>query len=355
MSFSATALNVSYYYIKPGRLPQEAIDLFDIVICGTSYYGRDGWVVPSPDLSFARQTDLNSTASNNIALKFMSNLHSQSNRCLFDVANDMGLYRRILDNGYTPSRASGLLASAIQQLQPNVFKSDGNLPLPAFPFRFPVTDISLLRLVYDMKCHLLYRAVMELFEQGCDRYPYMRDLYDNVISRLDMSDLHPTLVHLHNTLIGRFVTRINKYKERGIAINDIPDFADYKQSGVLERVDTLLDMTKGMSIFVRADYYYAVDDDDDAMEFDPNVFYDYDSDDSFGDGIGTSGMARAAAREAREEARISSLRETQIDLADWLQRHHPGLVGINMDTAAEAIMARVENQREMEEDELQGL
>ena len=330
--------------------------MFDIVICGTSYYGRDGWVVPSPDLSFARQTDLSSTASNNIALKFMSNLHSQSNRCLFDVANDMGLYRRILDNGNTPSRASGLLVSAIQRLQPNVFTSDGNLP--SFPYRFPVADISLLRLVCDMKFHLLYRAVMELFEQGCDQYSYMRDLYNNVISRLDMSDLHPTLVHLHNTLIGRFVTRIDKYKERGIAINGIPDFANYKQSGVLESVDSLLEMSNGMSIFARSDYYYAMDEDDDAnaMDFEQSVLFDdHDSDDSVGDGRGTGGMARAAAREAREEAIVSSLTETQMDLAGWVHRHHPGYVGINEDTAAEAIMARVENQREMEEDELQGL
>ena len=285
----------------------------------------------------------------------MSNLHSQSNRCLFDVANDMGLYRRILDNGNTPSRASGLLVSAIQRLQPNVFTSDGNLP--SFPYRFPVADISLLRLVCDMKFHLLYRAVMELFEQGCDQYSYMRDLYNNVISRLDMSDLHPTLVHLHNTLIGRFVTRIDKYKERGIAINGIPDFANYKQSGVLESVDSLLEMSNGMSIFARSDYYYAMDEDDDAnaMDFEQSVLFDdHDSDDSVGDGRGTSGMARAAAREAREEAIVSSLTETQMDLAGWVQRHHPGYVGINEDTAAEAIMARVENQREMEEDELQG-
>ena len=286
----------------------------------------------------------------------MSNLHSQSNRCLFDVANDMGLYRRILDNGNTPSRASGLLVSAIQRLQPNVFTSDGNLP--SFPYRFPVADISLLRLVCDMKFHLLYRAVMELFEQGCDQYSYMRDLYNNVISRLDMSDLHPTLVHLHNTLIGRFVTRIDKYKERGIAINGIPDFANYKQSGVLESVDSLLEMSNGMSIFARSDYYYAMDEDDDAnaMDFEQSVLFDdHDSDDSVGDGRGTSGMSRAAAREAREEAIVSSLTETQMDLAGWVHRHHPGYVGINEDTAAEAIMARVENQREMEEDELQGL
>ena len=267
----------------------------------------------------------------------------------------MGLYRRILDNGNTPSRASGLLVSAIQRLQPNVFTSDGNLP--SFPYRFPVADISLLRLVCDMKFHLLYRAVMELFEQGCDQYSYMRDLYNNVISRLDMSDLHPTLVHLHNTLIGRFVTRIDKYKERGIAINGIPDFANYKQSGVLESVDSLIEMSNGMSIFARSDYYYAMDEDDDAnaMDFEQSVLFDdHDSDDSVGDGRGTSGMARAAAREAREEAIVSSLTETQMDLAGWVHRHHPGFVWINEDTAAEAIMARVENQREMEEDELQG-
>ena len=267
----------------------------------------------------------------------------------------MGLYRRILDNGNTPSRASGLLVSAIQRLQPNVFTSDGNLP--SFPYRFPVADISLLRLVCDMKFHLLYRAVMELFEQGCDQYSYMRDLYNNVISRLDMSDLHPTLVHLHNTLIGRFVTRIDKYKERGIAINGIPDFANYKQSGVLESVDSLLEMSNGMSIFARSDYYYAMDEDDDAnaMDFEQSVLFDdHDSDASVGDGRGTSGMSRAAAREAREEAIVSSLTETQMDLAGWVHRHHPGFVWINEDTAAEAIMARVENQREMEEDELQG-
>ena len=116
---------------------------------------------------------------------------------------------------------------------------------------------------------------------------------------------------------------------------------------MLESVDSLLEMSKGMSIFVRTDYYYAMDEDDDAMEFDQSVFYDYDSDVSVGDGRGTSGMARAAAREAREEAIVSSLTETQMDLAGWVQRHHPGFVGINEDTAAEAIMTRVENQRGM--------
>ena len=79
----------------------------------------------------------------------MSNL--QSNRCLFDVANDMGLYRQILDNGYTPSRASGLLVSAIQRLQPNVFTSDGTLP-------FFLIGFQLLRYPFSVSC-MIWSAI----------------------------------------------------------------------------------------------------------------------------------------------------------------------------------------------------
>ena len=124
---SCFSLLLHWMRTQPGRLPQEAIDMFDIAICGTSFYGGRDWFVPNPKLSFACQTDLNSTASNDITLKFMANLYTQANRCLLDVANEMGLYRLMLDNGHRPIVASGLLVSAIIHFR-------GKPPLPVFPF-----------------------------------------------------------------------------------------------------------------------------------------------------------------------------------------------------------------------------
>ena len=47
------------------------------------------------------------------------------------------------------------------------------------------------------------------------------------------------MVNLHQTLIGRYVSRVDKYTERGIVINGIPNYQLYKQDGILKSVDDL--------------------------------------------------------------------------------------------------------------------
>ena len=336
--------------IKPNRSPQEAIDLFDITICGTSFYGGDDWVVPSPDLSFARQSELNCTVANKITLQFMDNLHTQANRSFDDIVCEMGLVEHMIEGGHSPTVARRHAASAKERLGPNVFLSSDNHP--SFPYTYPTYEISFLRLVFDIKCHLIYRAVLELFEQGFDRYSFMHDLHDeitsfrlrNTESRLNESK-HPLLL-LHRMFIGRFVSRYEKYTERGIAIHGVPDFEKYKQSGILKSVDNLLEMSKGMSLFVCPDFYYKVDEGDDTvmdMELEANLFDEDDSDVSMGGGHGTSGMARFVLDEEGREFRDYYNSKTQIDLVRWLERNNPGLAGINEDTREAAIRTVVEH------------
>lgn len=277
--------------MKPGRFPHEAVDLFDFTICGTSFYGEGDWVIPSPKMSFARQTDINHTIRNTLAVQYMSNIHNQASRHLYEVANEMNLIQRMIDKGHDPRFAPERLHSAIDQLldqlqRPNVF-SRWVCPY-SFPFPSPVYELSLLRLMFDIKCHLIFMAFTELFQQGYGH-------------RLEDEGTIETYLSLHNLLIEQFVGRYEKYTGRGITINGIPDFVSYKESGVLEKVDDLVGMSSGMSLFIRPDYFYHVDSSyDDHLEIDPNVFY--------------------------EDGNASLLLDAQLDLARWLDLHYPDLV-----------------------------
>ena len=148
---------LDYCHIKPGRTPQDAIDNFDLTICGVSFYGGNDWVVPDPELSFARKTTLQSTTSNRIIVQYIDNLYKQANRCLHEVVHEMRLHKRMLKNGHSPSAATMLLRSAIDILQPNVFLSEDRWPV--FPFTYPTKDISFLRLVCNIKCHLILTSM----------------------------------------------------------------------------------------------------------------------------------------------------------------------------------------------------
>ena len=281
-----------YCNMKPGRFPHEAVDLFDFTICGTSFYGEGDWVIPSPKMSFARQTDINRTIRNTLAVQYMSNIHNQASRHLYEVANEMNLIQRMIDKGHDPRYAPERLAQAINQLQrSNVFLS--RWVCPSFPFPSPIYELSFLRLVFDIKCHLISMAFTELFQQ---KYGY-----PSVVAELSEEGTIEKYLSLHNMLIEQFVGRYEKYTGRGITINGIPDFVNYKESGVLEKVDDLVGMSSGMSLFIRPDYFYHVDSSyDDHLEIDPNVFY--------------------------EDGNASLLLDAQLDLARWLDLHYPDLV-----------------------------
>ena len=241
---------LDYCHIKPGRTPQDAIDNFDLTICGVSFYGGNDWVVPDPELSFACKTTLQSTTSNRIIVQYIDNLYKQANRCLHEVVHEMRLHKRMLKNGHSPSAATMLLRSAIDILQPNVFLSEDRWPV--FPFTHPTKDISFLRLVCNIKCHLILKASLELFRQGYNRnlcQPGRRCTICN----------YKTAVCFHNEVVERYVSRFEKYTARGITIIG-PELEKYKQCGVFRKVDNVHQMSRGVYIFVRPDYYYNVDD-----------------------------------------------------------------------------------------------
>ena len=252
-------------------------------ICGISFYGMGDWVIPSPDLSFTCRTELNCTITNKITTQYISNLHKQATRCLHAVVREMRLHERMVKNGWPSDTARWMLQSYVADLELNVFLDKRK---PKFPFASPRLNISGLRLMYDIKCHLIFMAVVDLYKQGYSRHLLGpgRRLY--VYNR-------KTAVSFHNRLIGHSVGRFRKYMKRGVTIarSDF-NFTKYEQSGVLRRVDDVKTMTRGMIIFVRPDYYYSVEDDDDDEEsYDPDVFYE-----NYGYGWRDTGMR------AQEEA-----------------------------------------------------
>ena len=159
-----------------------------------------------------------------------------------------------------------MLQCYVADLELNVFLDKRK---PKFPFTHPRLNISGLRLMYDIKCHLIFMAVKDLYKQG-----YIRHLLGPG-RRLSVYN-RETAVSFHNRLIGHSVGRFRKYMKRGVTIarSDF-NFTKYEQSGVLRRVDDVKTMTRGMIIFVRPDYYYNVEDDDDDEEsYDLDVFYE---------------------------------------------------------------------------------
>ena len=292
-------------------MPQDAIDLFDMSICGISFYGMGDWVIPYPDLSFTCRTELNCTIPNKITTQYISNLHKQATRCLHAVVHEMRLHERMVENGWPPDTARWMLQCYVADLELNVFLDKRK---PKFPFAHPRLNISGLRLMYDIKCHLIFMAVVDHYKPGYSRHLLGpgRRLY--VYNR-------KTAVSFHNRLIGHSVGRFRKYTKRGVTIADF-NFTKYEQSGVLRRVDDVKTMTGGMIIFVRPDYYYNVEDDDDDEEsYDPDVFYE-----NYGYGRRDKSKKDMGKRAAQEEAQEWLRRKkdmgkrAQEEAQEWLRR-----------------------------------
>ena len=306
--------------------------MFDLTICGTSFFGGQDWFIPNPEQSFTLQTDLNSTVGNEMTLQFMKNLHNQTGRSFIDVVCDMGIITRMVRNGHERSVAHRLLAIAGQMIQSNVFLPADSYP--SFPYPYPIKELSFLRLVFDMKCHLIYRAFMDLYDQGFDRYAFMHDLFCTALQQLRprMSNL-TSMVNLHQTLIGRFVSRVDKYTERGIVINGLPNYQLYKQGGILKSVDDLIKMSNGMVLFVRPDYYYDLDDSElETYQFDehPNISHELDILESEEDHVYIDSVRDGLGYNfdlwRRNEARIYAVIDTQLELASWLNEYHSSLI-----------------------------
>jgi len=303
---------LDYCHIKPGRTPQDAIDNFDLTICGVSFYGGNDWVVPDPELSFARKTTLQSTIGNKIIVQYIDNLYKQANRCLHEVVHEMRVHKRMLKNGHSPSAATMLLRSAIDILQPNVFLSEDRWPV--FPFTYPTKDISFLRLVYDIKCHLIFMAIMGLFRQGYGKY---------LGERFTWSLAYEKAVCFHNEVVKRYVSRFEKYTARGITIIG-PELEKYKQCGVLRSVADIRQVSRGVSIFVRPDYYYNVNGHNDES-YDYEMMNEYEIDDNFV----TDDRIPYFKLEEAEEFRRDQCYNAQLEISSWLDLNQQNLFGLN--------------------------
>jgi len=296
-------------------VPQEAIEQFDLAICGASYYGDNNWFVPSPRLSFNCQTELQSIIANKITLQYMANIHKQASRCLHEVTNEMRIHQLMLDNGHSSSGATKLLRRAVDRLKPGVFSSSHKCPI--FPFTYPTPDVSLLRLQRDVKRHLIFMAVMDLFRQGYGGY---LGKFNWTLGRL----MEETAVKFHNMLIKHTVSRYEKYTKRGITIIG-PDLVSWRQSGVLQEVGELRDASCGISIFVKPDYYYKMEySKDDADEtYDCEMFHAYDSDEN----VVSEWMPYSKLEEA-EEVRCDLCFEAQVNVARWLDDNLSDSIGL---------------------------
>ena len=96
-----------------------------------------------------------------MTLQFMKNLHNQTGRSFRDVVCDMGIIIHMVSvrNGHERDVAHKLVAIAGQMIWSNVFLPTDNYL--SFPYPFPIKEVSFL---FDMKCHLIYRAFMDLYD-----------------------------------------------------------------------------------------------------------------------------------------------------------------------------------------------
>ena len=75
---------------KPGRNINEALALFDIKICKTSFNGTY-WSVPDPCSSFMGCTDLIPSIDNEITCQYITSIMKQARRGVLQVAQELGL------------------------------------------------------------------------------------------------------------------------------------------------------------------------------------------------------------------------------------------------------------------------
>ena len=114
-------------------------------------------------------------------------------------------------------------------------------------------------------------------------------------------------MYFHNEVVERYISRFEKYTVRGITIIG-PELEKYKQCGVFRKVDNVHQMSRGVSIFVRPDYYYNVDDSiDERKSYDDEMFLETET-------------------EISDELRRHKCYSAQWDAIHWLKSNRRHLV-----------------------------
>ena len=252
---------------QPQTSPHNAISRFGLTICGTSCYGKN-WVISCPEKTYQYSTELGSSIYNVICKEYLALIDREARRNIRDVACEMGLVERIHSRGACDKQGISVgYKRAITRLGSNVFDPDNDYP--EFPFISPKQDISFLRLVFDIKCHLISNAIQELLLQGYRRY-----------FPLDWASLSPHL--LHNIMIKNYVERYVKYQDKGINIEGLCDLQIYKDSGVVQVVDSVSTLSRGESdTFGMSNFYYpesSLDNSDSEWSDDEDSDEDLDED-----------------------------------------------------------------------------
>jgi len=174
---------------KPGRNINEALALFDIKICKTSFNGTY-WSVPDPCSSFMGCTDLIPSIDNEITCQYITSIMKQARRGVLQVAQELGLpLSRQRQYGY---------GRALQAIgTDNVFD-----PLALRP----TTCTKRIALVHFMRTHLISNAIRQV-EQKDSKY------------RIRLPPLEP--LEKHNHIMCHNYQRYVKYIQRGITIEGI--------------------------------------------------------------------------------------------------------------------------------------
>lgn len=221
-------------HLQPGCLPQEVISDFDLVCCGCSFDGTT-FRIPNPDMTFTGKTYLGNSKDVAITRSYLANLAQEAKRDVHEIAIEMGLPERFKSQHHKKSLYSSLIG-CIHELFRNSDK------WPVFPFRFPERDISFLKLVFDMRCHLISNAIEKLSTQG----------FHNDFILIP----YPGKPHLfHNMIVGYYVSRYMKYLSRGVSIVGF-DLKGYQDIGLLQKVEDIWELSRGMSELVAYENYY---------------------------------------------------------------------------------------------------
>jgi len=217
-------------------------------ICGTLCYG-ELWNIPCQDKTYEYRTQLRPSIFNEMSLEYLALIDKEARKNLDDndVANEMDLINIIRPRGsYDNQGISIRYKRTMARLGSNVFCPDNKYPV--FPFFSPERDISFLRLIFDIKCHLIYNALMKLNRHRRYRH-YLR--YGEIVWR----NISPHTVH--NMIIDKYVTNYIKYIDNGVVIDGLcGDFHHYRSSGVVHVVDDVSKMSRGTNATITSNYYY---------------------------------------------------------------------------------------------------
>jgi len=214
---------------------------FDLICCGCSFDG-DVFRIPNPDQTFTSQTSLGFSVDAAVTQAYIANLTREAQRDIHEVALEMKLPQKFktrqLLKGVPENTIHDKYLCLVSCLR-NIFKNSNKLP--TYPFVHPEKDISFLKLVFEVRSHLISNAIKRLSKQG----------YNTGYADVPYSD-QPYL--FHNMIINQNVSRYFKYTRRGIKMEGWdPD--SYLGIGVLQEVENFWDASKGMSDYVALDYY----------------------------------------------------------------------------------------------------